>query len=1446
MYADGVEVLSFESKDIDSNDVFSIGQEFDSSRNGRVPGDYWNGLIDEVKVWNYVLSLEDIDDEYGYRGEVEEVPEISEQFRVMFEDRPVGGIGVNLDCLWADYDDNGIISQGDLAYFSECFANNINDYPQCTWADVDESGIISYGDLVFFAQCFGKETIAPDIEVSLATLKDIYRVGEQIKLTDPPSLIENSFEDNLELVNEDQYFIDNFNTDNQENPNNYFLDGNDELNINDRIESENDFEGYIIEFEDDPVIVEKVDLEERAERNEEIIENSPFLTTISGFRYAALREDDVNEEVKEYVEDLERSNEGVKDRIASELSGELSSRNLFSDFFRTITGNAINDPKLEVVEEFSTTFNGVVVGDLSREEIEKVEDVRGVKRVTPNNKVYASLQDSVPLINADQVWQLDANGDNCIQSGEECLTGKGFSIGIIDTGVDYTHGDLGSCTSEQFLSGDCGKVVGGYDFLNDDNDPMDDNGHGTHVAATAAGDGVLRGVAYEADIYAYKVLSSAGSGSLSGIISAIERSVDLDQDGIPCEENLDNGGIRDYLDVISLSLGGRGNPDDPASKAIDSASECTVAVVAAGNSGPNVKTIGSPGTARKAITVGATDDFDTIASFSSRGLVEWEDEDGNVKYLLKPDVVAPGVDICAAQWNNAFSGSGCLDSEHAAISGTSMATPHVSGAAALLLQKNPDWNPHEVKMALRNTAVDIGEPINAQGYGRVDVSDAVNLENRPGFAELEELGKVSGSIDIIGSAYGENFENYNLYYGEGEDPISFNLIGNFANVIEEDFLLEDFDTLKLNEGIHTLKLELINSFGEISSDRMLFEVDHVNIKNPARDYILKENEILDIIGTAESDDFLYYTLSYGVGENPTEWIEIILNNVPVENGVLFSEFDTSNIPPGIISLKLSVFDRLITSQKQDIVTVYKESPNIQKLGNDLRYNGNIDISNDFVVWAEYILLEGDYYLTPDRVNIYDINSKSISSLNHEYIERFGPQTIIQNDKILWVEQIVNEESYTDILNIYDINNELNEIIIDSENHAVHAGTFDKKFRQNQISNNKVVWEDFYTGDIFVYDLISKVLINLGLDSQFGSRFPVIFEDYIVWNEDNNRNEDIYIHDLNNRQTHSITDNYIFEYSPSILDNKILWGDSNLGILLCELKENLEDVMEWCSNYKPDGGLIQISPSNRDYPRYLLELGVVFFRSTGQGTGDSYFYDFGTNEEYKLFPGSVYDISDDHTKLVYSYREDDDYNIYVYDLINRKEIVITENPKNQVTPRISDSGVVYLQEEFDSDLGIYYSVNFYEFISQCSDNLDNDNDGLIDFPEDLGCVDAQDNDETIIRTEPQSKIVNNKDNDVSGNMKVRMQKYNGNDWVAERVLWDYDEEGETVIPANGLLKLDIGEIRNSQGFDSTPGPYDFRGWNNYDVRADRVGQYRAYVTFEVEGHVFENSWEFEVV
>ncbi len=377
----------------------------------------------------------------------------------------------------------------------------------------------------------------------------------------------------------------------------------------------------------------------------------------------------------------------------------------------------------DVKEVYTNSFSGFLI-ETTSDKISEIEKIPGVKKVYPDKKVQAYLDLSVPLIDADDVW-------NLVDDDGHSLDGTGVTVGVIDTGVDYTHPDLGGC-----IGSNC-KVVGGYDFINHDDDPMDDYGHGTHVAATIAGENdVLMGVAPGAKIYAYKVLGADGSGSNSGVISAIERSMDPNMDG----------DFSDHLDIISLSLGRWGGTvNDPDAVAIDNAVNAgVIAVVAAGNSGSDYLTLGCPGCAKKAITVAATSDYDELAYFSSRG--------PTADYFLKPDIAAPGVNICAAQWDSWLDGYHCNgDEDHISISGTSMATPHVSGVAALLLQKNPNLTPDEVKSVLMQTASDLENYDNLEtGTGRLNALKAVNYDSiiTPSTIELNPGEENWNSFDV--------------------------------------------------------------------------------------------------------------------------------------------------------------------------------------------------------------------------------------------------------------------------------------------------------------------------------------------------------------------------------------------------------------------------------------------------------------------------------------------------------------------------------------------------------------------------------------------------------------------------------------------------------------------------------------------------------------------------
>ncbi|SDI47111.1 S8 family serine peptidase [Natribacillus halophilus] len=518
-----------------------------------------------------------------------------------------------------------------------------------------------------------------------------------------------------------------------------------------------------------------------------------FIITLAGFAFVS--EVDGQEATKTVIVHVDDDVEDVREAI-SEQSG------------------------IEPDYMFTYAFNGLAY-TLPESDAEQIEGHPGVSRVDESIQYDHALRESVPFIGAENLrTELDDLGVR--------LDGHGVKVGIIDTGIDYNHPDLQR------------NYVQGYDVIDGDDDPMETKRkgkaatfHGTHVAGIIAANGNVRGVAPDADIYGYRALGPEGQGSTEHILEAIDRAV------------------LDGVDVLNLSLGTPVNgPDWPTSKALDEATDAgVITVTSSGNSGPGMWSVGSPGTSRKSISVGAStpplkvprlnvpeiedeeervmdlqpiqgtnpwelkrrlnvidgglglpDDLENVrgrAVLIERGGIpihdkiknadeaganavllmnnvpgtlmtaveeplditaaaiendagvllqkaikenenkevvietNYEEETDHMAWFssrgpvtqtwdIKPDVVAPGVDIDST-----------VPEGYLELNGTSMAAPHIAGAAALIKQAHPDWEPEQVKATLMNTAVslttDEGEayPPFVQGAGRVDIGAAV-------------------------------------------------------------------------------------------------------------------------------------------------------------------------------------------------------------------------------------------------------------------------------------------------------------------------------------------------------------------------------------------------------------------------------------------------------------------------------------------------------------------------------------------------------------------------------------------------------------------------------------------------------------------------------------------------------------------------------------------------
>jgi len=316
---------------------------------------------------------------------------------------------------------------------------------------------------------------------------------------------------------------------------------------------------------------------------------------------------------------------------------------------------------------------------------------KGTLAIIPDGEMNAYLDVAGPTIGATQVNNMG-------------FTGKGVTVAVIDTGV-APHKDLSDKETGK------SRIIGFKDFINNREEPYDDNGHGTHCAGDmgangASSEGKNVGPAPDASIVGVKVLSASGSGSFSGIIQGIQWVV----------ENKDK--FTPPVKVISMSLGGTAtlpSDDDPVCQAVEVAKKSGIVVlIAAGNSGPKNKTIGTPGIEPSIITIGAFDDRgtvdradDKIAYFSSRG--------PTIDNEVKPDLVSPGYNITSLKPGGGYT----------TMSGTSMATPVAAGVVAAMLEANPNLSPDEVKDILKSTAEDRGLDPNTQGSGYIDSEKAI-------------------------------------------------------------------------------------------------------------------------------------------------------------------------------------------------------------------------------------------------------------------------------------------------------------------------------------------------------------------------------------------------------------------------------------------------------------------------------------------------------------------------------------------------------------------------------------------------------------------------------------------------------------------------------------------------------------------------------------------------
>jgi subtilisin family serine protease len=496
-------------------------------------------------------------------------------------------------------------------------------------------------------------------------------------------------------------------------------------------------------------------------------------------------------------------------------------------------------------------------------------------QIVPNDPYYSSsgawgqsFRDlwGIQKISAETAWNTS--------------TGQDVIVAVSDTGVDYNHEDiagniwqnpgetgLDSQNRDKKTNGvddDNNGFVDdwhGWDFVTFDgtpaeNDPMDENGHGTHVAGTIAatgnnGIGII-GVAYGARIMPVRGLDASGFGSTEDLVKTILYAAD-------------NG-----AKVINASWGGFA--DEPEQTLIDAIAYAhdtkgVVVVAAAGNSTSDVGTQKrgfTPANIRNVITVSAYDHTDTIASFSNFG--------------QKIDVAAPGggdsgnifvphrsilsLLSSAAKADLTESGQLIVGGKYLRQAGTSMASPHAAGVAALIRSLHPEFLPEQVRQALRLGSDDVDAPafdINS-GYGRINAAKSLTISS-PLAAQL--MGPVATitdvcSVSINGAVGGAGLSNWRLEFGSGTSPTSWTQIASSTTSVTG--LLTNWNITDLPDGAYTLHLVAQNLGGQLFEDRLGVNIDDVFITGPSSDSYFRSATSIVIQGTASGCTFSSYTI----------------------------------------------------------------------------------------------------------------------------------------------------------------------------------------------------------------------------------------------------------------------------------------------------------------------------------------------------------------------------------------------------------------------------------------------------------------------------------------------------------------------------------------------------------------------------------------------------------
>lgn len=587
----------------------------------------------------------------------------------------------------------------------------------------------------------------------------------------------------------------------------------------------------------------------------------------------------------------------------------------------------------------------------------------------------------------DALYGILNTGANGGKAGSDIKAPDAWSIGtgsrdiivaVVDTGIDYFHEDLRAniWTNTREIPGngidDDGNGfvddVYGYDFVSNDNSPFDDHFHGTHVAGIVGASGNnglgVVGVCWQVRLMAVKTFDEQGSGDVVGAIAGIHYAI--------------ANGAR----VINASWSASDRSRALADAIAQARDAGVIFVAAAGNS--HSGTPFYPAGYDSVIAVASVNNRDEISPFSNYG--------------PHVDISAPGEQILST----------VPDGRYDAISGTSMSTPYVAGAAALILSRHPEFTPAQVATILKNTA----DPIKSErpiGRGRLNVFNALQIDVPLPYATLKTATTLKGIVKFEGTAAGDRFQRYTLSYGAGAQPTSWTNFFNSQASVTDGTLCSGFDTSILNDGTYTFRLEVFNDNGQSASDVATVQILNVQLAFPLSADIVRSGEPLALRGTVFGQG-RRFGLEWSRGLVQNQWFNTgftIPANGEVLDGTL-GVFDTSLVASNeFYSFRLSA-----TNSNGEVQQFYA---NYVWLDSHLRAG-----------WPVYLPYDGDYALEDWRqAKVADLDGdghKEVVIVDHGNAEGKNARLLVYRDNgtLWWSKELNHEEPYTDVPTIADL------------------------------------------------------------------------------------------------------------------------------------------------------------------------------------------------------------------------------------------------------------------------------------------------------------------------------------------------------------------------------------------------------------------------------------------